>query len=928
MHNANKQRLNREEWQHVMSLFSDVCDLPESDRDEFINAAGLSDRAATKLGQMLATLGQTMSLIDVPLTERLTLESGWYETNWAGRQLDEFHLHTLLQEGAIAGVFLAAQKEPVERQVVIKLLRPDAPAEYQQLFRFEQKALAKLSHPNIAQIIDVRSSDEGMSYIVMEHIEGQELSDYCADQALGIDDRLVLFLQVCDAVNYCHQRGILHRDLKPSNILVREFDGVPTPTLIDFGISSELNDRFSAPGDRLLGTPEYMSPEHVLNASDLDARADVYSLGMVLFTLLVGRIPFDRTSLITMDKAPRLALIAEFEPPVFADHLRTLTDDDLDQVATERSTSPTRLLKQTRSELSSIFSKAVTKDKEHRYQTVTALAADIRRQQANHPVEVHSDSLPYRVGRFVQRHAIASAAAAIIIGLGVIFLSKLIEQNIRIKQEAQKAAAERQNAERVASMITETFGFADPNNAARKGQASVTDMLDHGYRNLMRTKGLTDDVRASLLLSLSDAFRESGLYEYSREIENTLLHELDLEDPLLVCRSLQSASRTAEATAQLARQLETAEQANAACSGQKFDANIEIQSYLILARALDLHDRYDEAAGTLRQAESLHNEMFDSPTPLLADIHQSLAAIEFGLQNIESATEHYLRAQEIISQSFADDHARSVSLELDVYRHLCYTQQEACTTERGNRLYENVLKVWTDGSRQEVEVLNIQATTNFYNELYEQASDQIEKSLETLELLGERQGMDYLRALAFLSTIYLFMQDHERALEVSTRAFDLVAEIQASGALVSGRNMAFTQMRHAYALAANRRFDEASELVNAAIDYHKSNNAQRGNGLEIGLILRSVMRTEMGDFDGATTDVDALEVVIGNNAPGDDQELLVVEVIRLYAELRANWNDARFTALVKTRNAHVNFKRDQAQLPPHTLIREFIAAHQ
>lgn len=469
MRDRVQDRLTRDELQHVMSLFSEVCEIPEAERTGRIDAAGLSDRAATKLRHMLATLGQTMSLIDVPLTQRLTLETGWYESNWLGRELDEFKLHTLLQEGAIAGVFLASQVAPVEREVVIKLLRPDAPEEYQQLFRFEQKALAKLSHPSIAQIIDVRSTADGLSYIVMEHIEGLGLSEYCASQKLDIDDRLALFLQICDAVSYCHQRGILHRDLKPSNILVREFDGAATPTIIDFGIASELDDHLGPPDDRLLGTPEYMSPEHVLSGGDLDARSDVYSLGMVFFTLLAGRIPFDRTSMASLGTAQRLALIAEFEPPVFVDQFRALSEEDREAIADERATSASNLIQRTSGELTAIFLKAVAKDRVSRYQTAADLASDIRRHQANLPVQVYSDSPWYRAGRFIRRHAIASGAAAIIAALGLLFLVKLVDQNMRIKQEVQKAELERQNAERVASMITDTFGVRRPKQRRARG---------------------------------------------------------------------------------------------------------------------------------------------------------------------------------------------------------------------------------------------------------------------------------------------------------------------------------------------------------------------------------------------------------------------------------------------------------------------------
>ncbi len=909
-----------------MALFAELAELPAAERQRRMDGANLTDHVATKLAHMLATLGQTMSLIDTPISERISLRPGWYEEHWVGRQLNEFRLDALLQEGAIAGVFLASQEEPVQRQVVIKLLRSEAPADYHDFFRFEQQALAKLSHPNVAQIHSVATTEDGLSYIVMEHIDGRVLSDFCNSEALPLDERLDLFLQICDAVSYCHQRGILHRDLKPSNILVRTFDGRPTPTIIDFGISSDLDARLESTEGRLLGTPEYMSPEHVLSSHDLDVQADIYSLGMVLFSLLVGRIPFDRTEINRLDPAQRLALIAEFEATAPGVHYRALDDERRASLASERSTTPAGLRSGLTAEIDAIFLKATAKDRNGRYRSVAELATDLRRYRSHRTVGAYGSGAGYTLRKFVRRNAIVSAAAAVIVTIGLLFVVKLVDQNVEIKRAAQKAEQEKQNAERVSSMIMETIGFANPSSVARQGEASIHGMLEHGYRNLMGTKGLPDNVRANLLLSLSDAFRGTGRLDVATEINTILLDDLDITDLTVKCRALIASSRTAHRLGDLAVQLDMAQQAAGTCADRDIDSESRLQSYLVLADAFDTQDRYDEAEQTLQQALVVHGDVFASETPVLADIHHGLATIRVRRQDMDGATSHYLRAKEILGQSFADEHARVVDVELDLYKHLCYVQHEGCTAERGARLHENITRLWNSGSRKEVRLLTTLANTSFYDGRYEQAASHVEKSLAIMERLDDQAGLQYLPSLAFLSTIHLFTGDYDAALAASSRAYELVTGMQRDGTPVSARNLAFAQGRHAYALVANGELEAAMPLITESIRFYAGINAEKGNGLEIGLILRSVTAARLGDLDRATRDREMLEVVISNNAPGEEKELLVVKVIEHYIRLLSRWNEREFADLLDTWDAFREHKGDQARLPPHGIIEAFIAS--
>ena len=213
-----------------------------------------------------------------------------------------FHLLQKLGEGGMGEVFEAEQLEPVRRRVALKLIKPGMDSkEVLARFETERQALALMNHPNIAQVYDAGTTTDGRPYFVMEFVQGVPITEYCDTNRLTTAERLELFTQVCDGVQHAHQKGVIHRDLKPSNVLVTIQDAKPVPKIIDFGVAKAIAQRlteqtlFTAIGE-FIGTPEYMSPEQAeMTELDIDTRTDVYSLGVLLYELLVGALPFDAT---------------------------------------------------------------------------------------------------------------------------------------------------------------------------------------------------------------------------------------------------------------------------------------------------------------------------------------------------------------------------------------------------------------------------------------------------------------------------------------------------------------------------------------------------------------------------------------------------------------------------------------------------------
>jgi serine/threonine protein kinase len=437
----------------------------------------------------------------------------------AGRRIGNYKLLERIGEGGCGVVYMAEQEKPVRRRVALKIIKlgMDTKSVIAR-FEAERQALAMMDHPNIARVLEAGATESGRPYFVMELVRGFKITEYCDANQLETRERLDLFVQVCQAIQHAHQKGVIHRDIKPSNILVTLHDGVPVPKVIDFGIAkateTHLTEKtlFTAYA-QVIGTPAYMSPEQAeMSGLDVDTRADIYSLGVLLYELLTGRTPFDAKQLLESGFDGMRRTLMEREPQKPSTMLTTLQNEDLAATAKQRHAEPPRLISQLRGDLDWIVMKALEKDRKRRYETANGLAMDINRYLDHEPIVARPPSRLYRLKKLVRRNrGVFAAAGAVALALvaGFAFSTWLFLRERQARERAVAAEQQqtrlRQAAERATALEAEMRQRAE----AREKITQAAVMINE--HRLAEADRLLGEIPLTMtLLEGADVFRVTG----------------------------------------------------------------------------------------------------------------------------------------------------------------------------------------------------------------------------------------------------------------------------------------------------------------------------------------------------------------------------------------------------------------------------------
>ena len=427
--------------------------------------------------------------------------------------------YTILErrgEGGMGIVYLAEQTEPVKRRVALKIIKHGMDSR-RVIARFEaeRQVLAMMDHTAIAQIHDAGMTEDGRPYFAMEFFEGGPITEYCHRTRLPLRERIALFMQVCDGVQHAHRKAVIHRDLKPSNVLVGDQDGRPIVKIIDFGVAKALAVRQAGETEytelgAAVGTLEYMSPEQAgLSNTDVDTRSDVYSLGVMLYELLVGTLPYESKDLKSRSLDELRRLIREVDPRRPSARV-TLLGDRAVETAARMRLEPKSLRRALEGDLDWITMRALEKERSRRYASPAHLAEDLGRFLRDEPVLAHAPSVSYRAWKFVRRHRVGVAAAAVMVASLAAGIVGSTVAMVRAQRAEARARVDAESQRHVVDFLKDVFKVSDPGQS-RGNQVTARELLDKAAGTIETKLSGQPETQAHLATIMAEVYENLGL---------------------------------------------------------------------------------------------------------------------------------------------------------------------------------------------------------------------------------------------------------------------------------------------------------------------------------------------------------------------------------------------------------------------------------
>lgn len=508
--------MNVEQWERTKQILEDALRIEPQGRAAFLDSACGSDHALrAEIESLIASDEEAGSqFLAGTAADILELTPATSPLRAQPKVIGHYRLIEEIGRGGMGQVWLAEQTAPVQRRVALKLIKGGMyDEEVLKRFQLERQSLAIMDHRFIAKVFDAGATPDGQPYFVMEYVPGVPITEYCDQKRLSIRDRLDLFIEVCEGVQHAHQKAIIHRDLKPANILVVEVDGKAVPRIIDFGLAKTMGTEVASMHTRFgsfVGTPGYMSPEQYdSSARDIDTRTDVYSLGVVLYVLLTGSLPFDTQLWKDWPFDKVLQRLREEDP--LRPSGTVSTDRQISStVAGARGTSPKQLVSLLHGDLDWITMKAVEKDRTRRYGTPSDLAADVSRYLKSEPITARPASVSYRLQKYVRRHSYGVAGVTVFVGLLVAFA---VMQNIQLN----KIRRERDREDRIAEFMTGMFKVSDPREKVG-GKVTAQELLDKAAKDIDTGLAKDQEFQSRMMYVMGRAYMNLGLYPEARSL--------------------------------------------------------------------------------------------------------------------------------------------------------------------------------------------------------------------------------------------------------------------------------------------------------------------------------------------------------------------------------------------------------------------------
>ncbi len=818
-------------WDQIQAVFHAVADLPEPDRHAAVQTAcGEDSGLAADVLALLEEDAHRASLIDRDLGD---LAHRTLDPSFATHHLDAFgpyRVRAVLGEGGMGVVYLAERRD-LGSLVAIKVLRDAwlSPARRER-FESEQRTLAQLNHPNIALLFDAGILDDGTPWFVMEYVEGVPLTDYCGRHECSIDERLRLFRSVCEAVEYAHTRAIIHRDLKPSNILVKDNGAVK---LLDFGIAKQI-ESLEEGADRTrtvrFMTPAYAAPEQI-SGGRADTRSDVYSLGVILYELLAGRLPFDLSK----------------RPPAGAEPPAARREAEKPSAAAAKYRPALRTGKAAWKDLDVLCLTAMREEGERRYPSIEALTRDIDHYLKGEPLEARPDSLSYRAGKFITRNWRGVAATAIVVA---VIVAQLVFFTVRLTRARNAALTQAARTQRVQQFMLNLFGGGDK-TAGPSQELQVVALIDRGAQEA-RTLDKEPEVQAELYLTLGIMYEKLGkfdradtLLESARKIRESITGQDSVEtaESLVALSQLRADQSQYQEAERLARQAVAIEnrrlprespsraraesQLGEALKGEgKFDEAsplledcVRIESApggipaelsqclkdLAVVRALT--NQYGLAKSMEERAMEIDRNVYGPAHPNIAQELSDLADFDNALGNYDEA-EKYMRQSIEIDQAWYGAANPETAAQTERLAQTLTTEGKFDEAEPfAQQAFSVLSRAYGDSNPKVAVVLNDLVAIDEHNGRWGKAKDEM---IRIVEIDRSTLGEDNYQTTvveANLGHLYLERKEYARAEKIYRDAIPVVVREFAP----EHPNVGIVQIDLGRVLLRERRYKEAEE---------------------------------------------------------------------------------------------------------------------
>jgi serine/threonine protein kinase/tetratricopeptide (TPR) repeat protein len=757
----------------MWEIFYAAVELPAAERPPYVEKACDGDaELAAEVYSLLRSHDEAdrlpeadTLLLDISIDEELAIAS-------AGQQIGAYRIVREVGQGGM-GVVYEAEQEQLNRRVALKLIRLGMDTR-QVVARFEaeRQALAMMNHPNIAKVIDAGATEAGRPYFVMEYIDGEPITNYCDAHQLNTVERLALFLRVCAGVQHAHQKGVIHRDLKPSNVLVVEEDGNPVPKIIDFGVAKATAQELTAKtlftqAGLLIGTPEYMSPEQAgLSELDVDTRTDVYSLGVLLFELLVGALPFDPGELRRAGYDEIRRCIREDSPVKPSTRLSTL-HGGADGLAQKRRTDRLSLIRLLRGDLDWITMRALEKEPDRRYASPSEFAADLQRHIRDEPVFAGPPSAAYQVRKFARRHKIIVAAGAAVTLSLLLGITAATYGLLQAQKAESMAVAEARTAEEVSDFLASLFRGSGP-SARDADSVTAREILDRGVERIRNDLAGEPVVQSRLMWEMGKVYKQLGLLEEAERLYREVL-EMQRGLPSVGSTQLSGTVAGLAGVRHLAGKHEDAIELYdeairlAENAVEDYDANWVAAIYRSLGGVYDTLARNEEALKALRRARAILEKAGQTDSAEYGRVLRNIGMAYWSAKDFEAARTAYNGALQTYDKVFETGHPE-ISYVVNSLAILNYNLLDFdAARPMFERELANLERTLGHEHRNTASVMNNLGLLLLEMQLLDEARPKIEESLRIREAVLGPEHEEVATSLCNLARLQLAEKDPEAA---------------------------------------------------------------------------------------------------------------------------------------------------------------------